>query len=280
MVYYLTVLNKSTHTPSSNNPSGHYARKTDGTATVRFFLYKIYTFVKNIDRGDLMKNIKIGEKFKKTTYSVIAIALCAVALFSFWLSNKDNNGVLPEETDVFTPTEAKTEKEIDIQVNTPVTNVPDTRQEQTTDESKPLLSVSFVSPLGNSITKQFSRDELVKNNTTGDWRIHKGIDIKGVSGDRINAISDGIVTDLVYDELWGTVVTIDHDNGFVAKYYGLRKNSTVNPGDKIKTNDKVGLLDEIPIESSDGIHLHFEMYKDGQAISPSDYLGKKVDISK
>ena len=227
-----------------------------------------------------MKNIKIGEKFKKTTYSVIAIALCAVALFSFWLSNKDNNGVLPEETDVFTPTEAKTEKEIDIQVNTPVTNVPDTRQEQTTDESKPLLSVSFVSPLGNSITKQFSRDELVKNNTTGDWRIHKGIDIKGVSGDRINAISDGIVTDLVYDELWGTVVTIDHDNGFVAKYYGLRKNSTVNPGDKIKTNDKVGLLDEIPIESSDEIHLHFEMYKDGQAISPSDYLGKKVDISK
>ena len=225
-----------------------------------------------------MKNIKINEKFKRTTYSIIALALCFVALFSFWLANKNNAGVLPEETDVFTPTETETEK--DIQVNTPVTNVPDDRVDETTSEVKPLLTVEFVSPLKNSISKEYSKDELVKNNTTGDWRIHKGIDIKGSSGDRINAISDGIVTDLIYDELWGTIVTVDHDNGFVAKYYGLRKNSTVKPGDEIKSGEKIGLLDEIPIESSDGIHLHLELYKDGKLISPSEYLDKKVDISE
>ena len=225
-----------------------------------------------------MKNIKINEKFKRTTYSIIALALCIVALFSFWLANKNNAGVLPEETDVFTPTETETEK--DIQVNTPVTNVPDDRVDETTSEVKPLLTVEFISPLKNSISKEYSKDELVKNNTTGDWRIHKGIDIKGSSGDRINAISDGIVTDLVYDELWGTIVTVDHDNGFVAKYYGLRKNSTVKPGDEIKTSEKIGLLDEIPIESSDGIHLHLELYKDGKLVSPSEYLDKKVDISE
>ena len=227
-----------------------------------------------------MKNIKMNEKFKRTTYSIIALALCVVALFSFWLSNKDNMGVLPEETDVFTPTETETETEIDIQVNTPVTNVPDDRVDESTTEVKPLLTVEFVSPLKNSISKGYSRDELVKNNTTGDWRIHKGIDIKGASGERINSIADGIVTELVYDELWGTIVTIDHNNGFVAKYYGLRKDSTVKPGDEIKINEKVGLLDEIPMESSDGIHLHLELYRNGKLISPSDYLDKKVDISE
>ncbi len=225
-----------------------------------------------------MKQNKIDEKFKKTTYSVIALALCIATLFSFWLANKDNNGVLPDETDVFLPTETETREE--IQVNNPVTNVPDDRQTETTTKAPPLLSVEFVTPLNNNVTKGFSRDELVKNVTTGDWRIHKGIDIKGSSGDRINAISDGVITEVYYDELWGTVVTIDHNNGFVAKYFGLRKNSTVNPGDEVKTGHKIGILDEIPIESADGFHLHLELYKDGKVISPSDYLGKKVDISE
>ena len=223
--------------------------------------------------------MKNTEKVKKTTYSVIALTLCVVALFSFWVANKDNTGILPDETDVFSQTEAKTTK-ADIQVNNPVTNVPDDRQEEETTKEESLLSVNFVFPLGNDITKEFTRDELVKNDTTGDWRIHKGIDIKGASGDTINAISDGIVTEVCYDELWGTVVTIDHNNGFVAKYYGLKKNSTANPGDEVKSNKKIGLLDEIPIESADGFHLHLELYKDGKPISPSEYLGKKVDISE
>lgn len=225
-----------------------------------------------------MKNIKFSENFKKATYSTIALTLCVVALFSFWLANKDNQGTLPEETNMILPPE--TEAQIDIQVNTPVPNVPDDRDDEITTTTEPLLTVEFDFPLNNSITKEFSKNELVKNNTTGDWRIHKGIDIKGSSGDRINAISDGIVTDLIYDELWGTVITIDHGNGFVAKYYGMRKNSTVKPGDEINQGDKIGLLDEIPIECADGNHLHLELYKDGKMISPSEYLGKKVDISE
>lgn len=225
-----------------------------------------------------MKRIKNQENFKKVLYSVSALGLCFVALFSFWMSNKDNNGVLPEETDVISQSETETKK--DIQVNTPVTNVPDDRYDDITTQTQAPISVEFAFPLGNSISKEYSKDELVKNNTTGDWRIHKGVDIKGASGDRINAICDGTVTNLSHNALWGTVVTIDHDNGFVAKYYGLRKDSTVQPGDVIKINEKIGLLDEIPIESADGIHLHLEIYKDGVAVSPSAYLGKLVDISK
>lgn len=222
-----------------------------------------------------MKKTVKKENAKRILYSVVVLILCFVTLFTFWKQNNDNDQFLPE-TNTSEKTETETRRE--IEVNTPITNVPDERNDTTTT-TEPLLTVEFAFPLKGSTIKEFSKNELVKNKTTEDWRIHKGIDIKGASGDRINAIDDGVVTELVHNAIWGTVVTIDHGNGFVAQYYGLRKDSTVKPGDEVKKNGKVGLLDEIPIEKSDGIHLHLELYKDGVAVSPSEYLGKSVDIS-
>ncbi len=222
-----------------------------------------------------MKKVN-DEKIKRIIYSVCALALCFVALFSFWQSNRDNDGILPEVTDSFTQTETKPKE--DIQVNTPVTNVPDDRYNtETTTEAQKTITYSF--PLGKSVSKEFSGDELVKNITTGDWRTHNGVDIKGQNGDRINAIADGTVTLISHNALWGTVVTVDHGNEITAKYCGLRKDSTVNAGDEVKAGDKIGLLDEIPIEADDGIHLHLEITKNGKYVSPSDYLGKEVDIT-
>jgi murein DD-endopeptidase MepM/ murein hydrolase activator NlpD len=222
----------------------------------------------------LKKTVK-QENAKRILYSIIVITLCFVTLFTFWKQNADNNEFIPE-TD--TSRETETEARREIEANTPITNVPDEREFVTTTEA-PILTVEFAYPLKGTIIKEFSKNELVKNVTTGDWRIHKGLDIKGMSGDRINAIDDGTVTELVHNTLWGTVVTVDHGNGFVAEYYGLRKDSTVKPGDEVKKNGKIGLLDEIPMEKNDGIHLHVELYKDGVAISPMEYLGKSVDIS-
>lgn len=221
-----------------------------------------------------MKRIKNQEKIKKTIYSVSALALCGVTLFSFWLSNKDNN-LTPEESTTVTTTEQTTK---DVQVNTPVTNVPDDRDDPVTTTTEAVKSVYYSFPLGNKVTREYSKGEIVKNKTTDDWRTHNGVDINGAEGDQINAISDGVVTELEHSEIWGTVITIDHYNGITAKYYGLQKDGAVKPGDEIKANSKIGILGEIPIESADGTHLHFEMYKDGVTVSPSDYLGKRVDI--
>ena len=193
-----------------------------------------------------MKKINVDEKIKRTIYSVTALALCIVTLFSFWYANKSNENFIPENDDEASQNVTVTQK--DIQVNTPVTNVPDDRYNEITTQAPVTKSVEFDFPLKNSVTKSFSNDELVKNATTGDWRIHKGIDIKGASGDRINAVSDGIVTEMVDSALWGTVITVDHGNGYIAKYCGLRKGSTVKSGDELKSGDKIGLLDEIPLE--------------------------------
>ncbi len=221
-----------------------------------------------------MKKVN-DEKFKRILYSVSALLLCFVALFSFWQSNKDNNGTLPDVTDSFA--EPTTEKPDEVQANTPVTNVPDDRYDIEPETESP-QTVFYSFPLGDSVSKEFSGSELVKNATTGDWRTHNGVDIKGALGDRVNAIADGTVTELTHNALWGSVVTIDHGNGIVAKYYGLKKDSTVRAGDDVKAKDKVGLLGEIPLESDDGVHLHIEITKDGKLVSPTEYLGKEVDI--
>ncbi len=239
-----------------------------------FFLYKFSTFVKNIDGGAfILKRIKNQEKIKKTIYSVSALALCGVTLFSLWMTNKDNT-TTPQTSDT-TTTEQTTE---DVQVNTPVTNVPDDRTDPVTTTEETPISVFYSFPLGNKVAREYSKGEIVKNQTTNDWRTHNGVDINGAKGDQVNAISDGVVAELEHSEIWGTIVTINHGNGFTAKYYGLQKDSTVKPGEEIKANSKIGTLGEIPIESADGIHLHFELYKDGVTVSPSDYLGKRVDI--
>ncbi|MBQ3524609.1 MAG: M23 family metallopeptidase [Clostridia bacterium] len=222
-----------------------------------------------------MKRIKNQEKIKKTIYSVSALALCGVTLFSIWFSNKDNN-ITPQESDTtITTTEQTTE---DIEVNTPVENVRDDRTDPITTTEETPISVFYSFPLGNKVAREYSKGEIVKNKTTDDWRTHNGVDINGAEGDQVNAICDGTVTELEHSEIWGTIITINHGNGFTAKYYGLQKDGVAQPGEEIKANSKIGVLGEIPIESADGIHLHFELYKDGVTVSPSDYLGKRVDI--
>ena len=214
------------------------------------------------------------EKIKKVIYSTCAVALCGATLFSFWLSNKDN---VPTEDISKTSTTTETTTEKEIQVNTPVTNVEDDRYITTTTEEAP-KQVYYSFPLGDKVSREYSKGELTKNKTTDDWRTHNGVDINGTLGDPIKAICDGEVTEVRDDTLWGTVVTINHNNGIVAEYCGLQKDSTLKAGATVKANEKIGLLGEIPIEKDDGIHLHLEMLKDGNLVSPSDYLGKRVDI--
>lgn len=221
-----------------------------------------------------MKRIRNQEKIKKVIYSAAALGICVATLFSFWMANKDNNGVLPDDNSTITTTETTTEES---PVNNPVQNIPDERY-NTETTTKGTVSVYFSYPLGNKIAKEYSKGEIVKNKTTDDWRTHNGVDINGAKGDQVNAICDGEVTEIRDDALWGTVVTIDHGNGITADYCGLEKNSTVQPGDTVKINQKIGVLGEIPLESADGVHLHLEIHRDGVTVSPTDYLDKRIEF--
>lgn len=214
------------------------------------------------------------DKFKKTLYSVTALLLCAAALFSFWMTNKDNNKVSPEASDTEVFSEQNTDDE---QVNSPVTDIPDDRENTEPPETAPLQEKYFSVPLENGISKGYSDGEIVKNATTDDWRTHNGVDLKGVVGDPVKSINNGVVKEVYDDALWGTVVVVDHYNGLTAEYRGLGRGSTADIGQTLKTNDRIGNLGEVPIEKADGAHLHLEIYKNGKAVSPTDYLDKIIE---
>lgn len=213
------------------------------------------------------------EKQKRAIYSAAAIVLCAAALGSFWLANRNVNKVDNESTSenpqVITSQEPP-------QVNVPVTNIPDDRVTQPTESS----SCYFALPSENNIVKHYSGGEMVKNTTTDDWRAHTGIDIAGKVGDPIKAICDGTVTDVRDDDLWGTTVTVDHGNGIVSEYRGLGRGSTPDVGEQIKINEKVGNLGEIPVEKADGVHLHIEIRENGTLIDPEKIIGTTYELKK
>ncbi len=220
-----------------------------------------------------MKKIN-DDKIKKGIYSAIAFLLCVGTLFAFWMSNRENNIQTEDQ-----PTQTETKPETttnDIAVNTPVTNIPDERESESSVPQK--QSVYFAFPLENGAVRSFSNGELVKNSTTNDWRTHTGVDLKGVEGDPVKAICSGTVVSYREDALWGTVITIDHGNGITAEYSGLEKGSTLQPGDSVAINDTVGKLSTIPIERADGTHLHLEIHKDGVAVNPENYLGKRIEF--
>lgn len=211
----------------------------------------------------MRKNI---DKQKRAVYSAGALILCVAALGSFWLANKDTKKVETSSTESITSqiTERQTE------VNVSVTGIPD---ERVTDTTVP-QSEYFALPSENKIIKHFSAGEMVKNNTTDDWRTHTGTDIAGTVGDPIKSICDGVVIGMRDDELWGTIVTVDNGFGFTVEYRGLGRGSTVDVGEEIKINDKIGNLGEIPLEKNDGPHLHIEVCENGKNIDPQKVMGQ------
>lgn len=121
----------------------------------------------------------------------------------------------------------------------------------------------------------FSGGELVKNPTTGSWQTHNGSDIASEVGAEVYAVSNGEVTEIINDSLWGVTVVLDHHNGYVTRYCGLSSGLSVQQGDMLVSGDLIGTVgDTADIESSLQTHLHIEMLHNGNYIDPMAELNK------
>lgn len=88
-------------------------------------------------------------------------------------------------------------------------------------------------------------------------------------GSEVLSVSDGIVARIIqhYDKAHndpskdeGNYIEVVHDDGTVAQYYHLKKNSSrVSLCQKIKKGDVIGLSGNTGY--SDGPHLHIEVYR-------------------
>jgi murein DD-endopeptidase MepM/ murein hydrolase activator NlpD len=101
---------------------------------------------------------------------------------------------------------------------------------------------------------------------TGSLAMHEGLDFAANVGTPVTASGPGTVIRSAWDPSYGNVVEISHTEGFVTRYAHLSKR-TVDEGDKVDRNDKIGEIGTTG--RSTGPHLHYEVFKKDHPINPT-----------
>ncbi|WP_186671913.1 M23 family metallopeptidase [Sporosarcina sp. BP05] len=100
-------------------------------------------------------------------------------------------------------------------------------------------------------------------------RTHQGIDIARPSSYGIVAADNGVVTTTGRHSTYGNRVVITHNNGYETLYAHL-SSIEVSEGQTVPQGTKIGVMGSTG--RSTGVHLHFEVFKNGTNINPMSVL--------
>lgn len=132
---------------------------------------------------------------------------------------------------------------------------------------------AYIWPVQGELERPHQIDALGYDVTMRDWRTHDGIDISAALGSLVTASHSGTVESIQADDLYGTVVTINHGDGSSSLYANLADMPTVNVGDWVESGSVIGSVGTTALcEIGQGTHLHFAIYVDGQSVDPLSYL--------
>ena len=110
------------------------------------------------------------------------------------------------------------------------------------------------------------------NPVDGGYRMHGGTDIAG-SGP-IVATQSGTVVTASYDAIYGYYVVINHGiiNGVEvqSKYAHMIPGLSVAPGQYVEQGQQLGIMGTTG--QSTGVHLHFEIFENGNWVNPINYI--------
>ncbi len=123
-------------------------------------------------------------------------------------------------------------------------------------------SPRFAKPVAGEVMAHFSGDELLYNETMGDWRTHNGTDFTAAYGEKVCSVTSGTVKGVYEDVLWGWTVEIEGSDGLL-RYAGLAHKPAVKQGEAVTAGAVIGKLDELDAEIAQEPHLHVEYEKDG-----------------
>ena len=117
----------------------------------------------------------------------------------------------------------------------------------------------YVRPVSGAVLTPFSGDTLLFQPTMGDWRVHAGTDFSAEAGETVLALTDGTVQQIAEDGLYGTCVTLTHNNGLTSSYCGM-DDVRVQEGQVVSAGEALGVCaDSIPAESALGTHVHVQV---------------------
>ena len=106
----------------------------------------------------------------------------------------------------------------------------------------------------------------------GGWyvgRSHYGIDIAAPKGSPIKAAGKGVVLMANWTPDLGNIVVLSHGKGLFS-YYAHAMHLLVRQGFKVEKGQTIALLGSSGISSAP--HLHFEIWKNGEALNPEDFI--------
>ena len=109
-------------------------------------------------------------------------------------------------------------------------------------------------------------------------KMHEGIDIEGWAHTRVEAARAGEVVAVGWLRNYGglgLVVKIRHEDGLVTLYAHLAR-ALVRPGDRVASGEHIATAG--CTGSCTGVHLHFQVWKDGKLVDPLRYLGNRVRL--
>lgn len=127
------------------------------------------------------------------------------------------------------------------------------------EKAKPKVSAVLFPPVKGMITERFNPQKK-----------HYAVDIALAKNTPIKATMSGKVIFADWTPNNGNVVIIRHNNGFISAYKHAAS-LTVSQGDAVKTGEVIALAGSTGTEST-GVHLHFELWKDGYPIDPSIFI--------
>jgi murein DD-endopeptidase MepM/ murein hydrolase activator NlpD len=100
-------------------------------------------------------------------------------------------------------------------------------------------------------------------------KLHKGVDITGNKS--ILSADNGKVVETGYKDDYGNYIIINHMNGYRTLYGHLSK-ITIQNGAIVEKGEKIGIMGSTG--DSTGVHLHFEIQKNGTVDNPLKYLNR------
>jgi murein DD-endopeptidase MepM/ murein hydrolase activator NlpD len=136
-----------------------------------------------------------------------------------------------------------------------------------TEDLKLALGELFIYPVsGSRLTSSYGwRNDPI----SGVRRHHAAIDLAAPTGTLVKAALDGTVATTGYSGTYGNYIILSHGDNYQTMYAHLSQIS-VKKDDRVKQGEKIGEVGSTGY--STGPHLHFAVYKNGQAVNPLDYL--------
>jgi murein DD-endopeptidase MepM/ murein hydrolase activator NlpD len=103
----------------------------------------------------------------------------------------------------------------------------------------------------------------------GHEAVHKGVDIAGRRGSDVLAVATGVVTRAGPASGYGTLVEVNHGNGYYTRY-GHNEQVLVAVGDTVTRGQVIALMGSTG--RSTGPHVHFEVLRNGQQVNPLSFI--------